>query len=235
MFISVDTRLADYEYVIELNNLGVELMEAKAYKSATHALREAIQMMKTVVQPNPESQFSYTNEIPKVNERALFEARLRVWEARSSPASSRIAPDAMYAMGTPIRIEASEMLTTDGNNPDMASAVLLYNFGLVNRWASSECVDPFGKLREGALRLFKMSYSILTDRQRLSSADPEDMSETRIFLLLNVLNVLSQIEAELGKLGDASAHIEELVRLGRLAMFKTNCDSFLQPCAAAAA
>jgi hypothetical protein len=234
MFISVDVRLADYEYVIELNNLGAELMEAKAYKSATHALREAIQMMKTIVQPKPESQLSYTNETPQVNERALFEARLRVWEARST--SSHIASPAMYSMGTPIRIEASKMLTADGNNPDMASAVLLYNFGLVNRWASSsECADPHGKLREGALRLFKMSYSILTDRQRLSSADPEDMSETRIFLLLNVLNVLSQIEAELGKPGDASAHVEELARLGRLAMFKTNCDSFLQPCAAAAA
>lgn len=235
MFISVDTRFANYDSVVELNNLGVELMEAKAYKSATQALRDAIHMMKTAVRPSPEEQFYSPHQtFPPANESALFEARRRVWEARAT-SSHTLRADAMYSMGAPIRIEPTKMQTPDGNNPDMASAVLLYNFGLVNRWASSECEDATGQLREGALRLFKMSYSILADQERQSSADPEDMSEIRIFLLLNVLNVLSQIEAELGKLGDASTHVEELVRLGRLAMFKTNCDSFMETSAAPAA
>lgn len=229
MFISVETNHPHYQYVIELNNLGVDLMEAKAYRSATRALREAIQIMKMVVKPDPSNPTTHTAPL-QVDQSVLFEERQRLLEARATP----INPEAMHHLGTPVRIEATTMQVPDGQNPDMASSVILYNFGLVNRWACSE--QPCYQLQEGALRLFKMAYSILTDRQQaVLNSDPDELSEIRIFLLLIVLNVLSQIEAELGKHTEASSHIEQLVRLGQIAMFKTNNDVFSSMMAAPAA
>lgn len=229
MFISVETNHPHYQYVIELNNLGVDLMEAKAYRSATRALREAIQIMKMVVKPDPSNPTTHTAPL-QLDQSVLFEGRQRLLEARATPTN----PEAMHHLGTPVRIELSTIQVPDGQNPDMASSVILYNFGLVNRWACSE--QPCYQLQEGALRLFKMAYSILTDRQQaVLNSDPEELSEIRIFLLLIVLNVLSQIEAELGKHSEASSHIEQLVRLGQIAMFKTNNDVFSSMLAAPAA
>jgi hypothetical protein len=90
------------------------------------------------------------------------------------------------------------MQATYGATHDMVSAALLYNFGLINRWGGAKChVLAAGELKEGALRLFSMSYAILAGQAVQS--DPEDMCEVRLYLLLKVLNVLSQIEGRAGE------------------------------------
>jgi hypothetical protein len=233
MSISVDSRHAHYKDVLELNNIGVDLMEAKAYQSATGALREAIHVMKAVVQPVPENPLSL-DAPPSLNTGGIFETRERLLHLQALlPRPNN--PEAMHCLGTPIRIEATHMQCPDGQNPDMTSAVLLYNFGLMYRWAGFECSDPNGELKEGALRLFKMAYSILTDGDRMTHTEPEDMGGVKIFLLVQVLNVLSQIEGELGKHADANAHIEQLQRLGRFAIFKSRVDNVMHVPAAPAA
>ena len=53
---TVSPRVSQYKLAIELNNVGVELLELRAYRSAMRTLREAIQVMKTVVRPGIQQQ-----------------------------------------------------------------------------------------------------------------------------------------------------------------------------------
>jgi hypothetical protein len=224
---AADRRHDLYLSVLELNNLGVDLMEANAFRASTTALREAIHLMKYVVRPVPE-----TASTPTAGN-AIFQARIRLLEAQGL---SPPRPGSMHWLGAPVRIDCMQMHALDGQNPDIVSATLLYNFGLINRWGGAKCnVLSAGELMEGALRLFSMSYSILIGQVPAVHSDPEDMSEVRLYLLLKVLNALSQIEGELGKHADADAHLEQLERLGRFAIFKSCFDQAIHGPAAPAA
>lgn len=220
-----DRRHDLYLSVVELNNVGVDLMEANAFRASTTALREAIHLMKYVVKPVPE--FA---SVPNAGS-AIFEAKIRLLQAQGL---SPPRPGTMHWLGAPVRIDPIQMQATLGPTHDMVSAALLYNFGLINRWGGAKChVLAAGELKEGALRLFSMSYAILAGQAVHS--DPEDMCEVRLYLLLKVLNVLSQIEGELGKHADAENHLEQLERLGRFAIFKSCFDRAIHGPAAPAA
>mmetsp|Transcript_20680 Transcript_20680/g.47784 ORF Transcript_20680/g.47784 Transcript_20680/m.47784 type:complete len:233 (+) Transcript_20680:88-786(+) len=212
-----DFRSSNYALALELNNIGVDLLEARAYRSAMRTLREAIQVMKNVV-PSTGDDVEPLPMSALTNDSLLQEAYRRLTETQSQPLSPNTehAVELLNSLGTPLRIESSEMQSPEGGNPDTASAVLLYNFGLVHRWAGCERQDS--NLGEGALRLFKMAFSILSERNTLMQLDPEDMSETKLFLLIVVLNALVQLEEEMGKHSEASVWLEQLVRLGRVAL-----------------
>lgn len=231
-----DYRFEQYTTAIEMNNIGVDLLEARSYRSSMRTLREAIEIMKSVVRPGalaPSEPCS--TSYSKTSQSLLHDANLRLKEAQAQIqfAQREDAVEALCSMGTPLRIESAEMQTPDGRNPDLSSAVLLYNFGLVHRWAG--CEQENANLREGSLRLFKMAFSILSERNTLQTIDPEDMSETKLFLLIVVLNSLVQLQEEMGKHSEASFWMQQLVRLGRVALNQEEAEAEEPPTAFAPA
>ena len=249
---TVSPRVSQYKLAIELNNVGVELLELRAYRSAMRTLREAIQVMKTVVRPGiqqqqqeqlqyqQQQQLQYLNStcLTVENETLLLHnARQRLVAVENNKDDNNnnqdqendddddddeSQMDILNSLGTPLRIESIEMQSPDGRNPDTASSVLLYNFGLVHRWAGYE--QDSDALREGALRLFKMAFSILSERTEIDEEETQDIAETKVFLVIVVLNSLVQIQEEQGKHAEARYWLQQLVRLGRVALEEDDDD-----------
>ena len=233
MIISVNTHDALFQNVLELNNLGVDLMEANAFQSAGAALREAILIIKDVIQP-VQGDPSYAQSLSRSNT-VVFECTKRLLEVKSSFSSTS---GALYGLGIPLRMleNNSQTEVSEAHNPGIATAVLLFNFGLLNRWTGSQCKGRTShQLKETALRLLASSHHVLSSRTCMVQAEVGDITDVRLFLLIQVLKLLSQIEGELGKHADAEAHMEQLETLATVAFFKVNFGSAIHLPAAPAA
>lgn len=221
MLITVHTSHDLCQHVVLLNNLAVHLMEAYAFKSARAALKEAVFTIKDAIRPGQGDQCNIEST-PRSNA-VVFECTKRLMEAKSfNPFSS----GALHGLGIPILIQeiVTRVESPEGQNYENITAVLLFNFGLLNRWAGFTSMGQASlKFKESASRLLTMSLSTLSSSRIFR--DPtamENITEVRLFLLIQVLNALSQIEAELDKHVDANAHLQQLETLAAVAFFKVN-------------
>jgi uncharacterized protein involved in response to NO len=233
MLVSVNMHHDQYPNVLQLNNLGVDLMEANSFQSAAAALREAIHVVKDVIRPVQDNP-CYEQTLSRSNE-AVFACTKRLLEAKNLPPFNL---GELHGLGMPLRMKAIHTRTGAPlkQSPEMTTAILLFNFGLLNRWAGTQhkC-DASVTLKESAVKLLTMSLSVLAGRTCIAHTDAEHMTEVRLYLLIKVLNVVSQIEVELGKHDDANAHMQQLENLARVAFFKFNFGNAIhQPAAPAA-
>ena len=233
MLISVNMHHDQYPNVLELNNLGVDLMEANSFQSAATALQEAIHVVKDIIRPVQENQ-CYAQTLSRSNG-AVFACTKRLLEAKSLPPSNL---GELHGLGMPLRMKAVHTRTGAPvkQNPELATAILLFNFGLLNRWAGTQHKGHVSvTLKESAVRLLTLSLSVLAGRACIAHTDVDHITEVRLYLLMKVLNVMSQIESELGKHDDANTHMQQLENLARVAFFTFNyCNAIHQPAAPAA-
>jgi hypothetical protein len=228
-----DCSYAHYVYIVELNNIGADLMEFHAYRSATQAFREAIRVMRAVIRPSHVNR-EEGSMTPQAIGNAVLQARQQFFKVQASPKPSDHLEE-LRRMGRPVRIDLNAVDCQESDTADTISALLLYNFGLVNRWASADCQSSHCEIKAGALKLFKMSLSILTPQEAIAHIDPEELSDLRLYLLSVVLDSLSVLEAEMGNHQEANAIIEQMVHVTRIAAIKKFCGSFSQIITASAA
>jgi hypothetical protein len=134
----------------------------------------------------------------------------------SSPLGSILRKSCSSSFTIPIRIEATDIDCPEDRDPDLESAIMLYNFGLAHSCMAKLAKTPM-KLREGALKLFNMAYSIISNKNSLSGLSESEMrrlSETRLLLALAVLNNVVRVLTEMGKHTEADHSYRRLVRLG---------------------
>jgi hypothetical protein len=101
---------------------------------------------------------------------------------------------------------------------DLVSGIVLLNFGIALLCAS-KVMKSSEKLREGALKLLNMAYSIVSFRNALSQIEQSGVHhirESRFVLAIIIMNHIVEVLTEMGYHSEAQESQEKLVRLGRL-------------------
>jgi hypothetical protein len=228
--------IRDQRAAIALNNMGVSLLERRAYRQGMETLKDAIFVMKRVFRPQSRnSTLGATSDSTCSTDIKIHRAVQRmanpqpvpsamiidvlshgVASSHSSPLGSILRESYSSSFTIPIRIEATDIESPEDIDPDLESAIMLYNFGLAHICMAKLAKSPM-KLREGALKLFNMAYSIISNKNSLSGLSESEMrrlSETRLLLALAVLNNVVRVLTEMGKHTEADHSYRRLVRLG---------------------
>jgi hypothetical protein len=229
--------IRDQRAAIALNNMGVSLLEQRAYRQGMETLKDAIFVMKRVFRPqsrnsslgaSSDSMSSIDLKIHRAVQRMANPQPVpfamitdvishSVASSHSSPLGSILREQSSFSSFTiPIRIEAADIDCPEDRDPDLESAIMLYNFGLAHLCMAKLVKSPM-KLREGALKLFNMAYSIISNKNALSGLSESEMrrfSETRLLLAVAVLNNVVRVLTEMGKHTEANNSYQRLVRLG---------------------
>jgi hypothetical protein len=227
----------DYRGAIALNNMGVSLLEQRAYRQGMDTLKDAIFVMKRVYRPKsglltPTFSLPSTSNVKAKLERAIK----RMANPHPVPSAWSVGvishdPTSFYQSTIdsvlrggpvspftfPIRIETVDFDSLEDRDPDMESAIMLHNFGIAYLCMSKQRTNSPGKLQEGALKLFNMSYSVISNMNNMSRLSEEQMqqiSETRLLLAVVVLNNVVQVLTDMGKDSEANESYQRLVRLG---------------------
>jgi hypothetical protein len=228
--------LRDYRGAIALNNIGVSLLERRAYRQAVETLKDAITFMKHVFRPQVVVTPGATFKSSSLNVDARVAAAMERLECPQSSPTLRdpedlvvqdsLQPSSIRAAALegisssftmPIRIEAADSDSPENRDPDLESAIMLYNFGIAHLCLSKLSRAGLTKFRDGALKLFNMSYSIISNKNALAGMNTEEirkLSETRVLLAIVVLNNLVRVQTEMGKHAEANESYQRLVRLG---------------------
>jgi hypothetical protein len=115
---------------------------------------------------------------------------------------------------SPLRIEATDLVSVgeENSSADLESSIMLYNFGLAHlcmaKLAKTTVNLKEGALKEGALTLFNMAYSILAP---LCDQEGHRTREDMVLLAAITLNNIVALLTQMGMHSDAN----ELARLGR--------------------
>jgi hypothetical protein len=229
--------IRDQRAAIALNNMGVSLLEQRAYRQGMETLKDAIFVMKRVFRPqsrnpslaaNSDSTSSTDIKIHRAVQRMANPQPIPsvmnidlishgVASSHSSPLGSILRESCSSSTFTiPIRIEATDIDCPEDRDSDLESAIMLHNFGLAHICMAKLAKAPM-KLREGACKLFNMAYSIVSNKNALSGLSESEMrelSETRLLLALAVLNNVVRVLTEMGKHTEADQSFRRLVRLG---------------------
>jgi hypothetical protein len=224
--------IRDHRAAIALNNMGVSLLERRAYREGMETLKDAIFIMKRVLRPLPISsqEFSKTPNSTTDADAKVERASKRM--ANLHPILSAVSIDVVSRCATfshrsvlsgsvlrgssssppryPLRIEATDFvpLGEEDRNSDLESSIMLYNFGLAHLCMAKLAKTPI-KLQEGALTLFNMAYSVLAPLcDQEGHGTREDMVLLAAIALDNIVALLTQMglhsEAnELARLGSA--------------------------------
>jgi hypothetical protein len=224
--------IRDHRAAIALNNMGVSLLERRAYREGMKTLKDAIFIMKRVLRPLPISsqEFSKTPNSTTDADAKVERASKRM--ANLHPILSAVSIDVVSRCATfshrsvlsgsvlhgssssppryPLRIEATDFvpLGEEDRNSDLESSIMLYNFGLAHLCMAKLAKTPI-KLQEGALTLFNMAYSVLAPLcDQEGHGTREDMVLLAAIALDNIVALLTQMglhsEAnELARLGSA--------------------------------
>jgi hypothetical protein len=247
----------DHRAAIALNNMGVSLLERRAYRQGMETLKDAIFVMKRVLRPPSISSqgLCQTSNSTSYAEEKMHRASKRM--ANPQPISSAIIVDVVSRSATfshrscssdsvlhggsssstlssPLRIEATDLISLEDRDADLESSIMLYNFGLAHLCMAKLVKAPI-KLQEGALKLFYMAYSLFAPR-----CDQEGRGIREDAVLLATANsTLDNIVAlltEMGRYSKANESDQELARLGRaIQEFQGRYHLETQVCAAAAA
>jgi hypothetical protein len=220
--------IQDHRAAIALNNMGVSLLERRAYRQGMETLKDAVLVMKRVLRPASISQgFGKTPNSACNAEAKIHRASKRMAtpqpivpstvsiDAISHGATvshrSKVHRGSSYPLSSPLRIEATDLVSREDRDSDLESSIMLYNFGLAHLCMATLAKTPI-KFREGALKLFNMAYSvfaILCDQ--VGHGIREDMVLLAAATLDNIVALLTQM----GKHSEANASDQELARLGR--------------------
>jgi hypothetical protein len=228
--------IRDQRAAIALNNMGVSLLDQRAYRQGMETLKDAIFVMKRVFRPQSRnSSLDATSDSTSSTDIKIHRAVQRmanpqpisftmitdvlshdVASPHSSPLGSILRESSSSSFTIPIRIEATDIDCPEDRDPDLESALMLYNFGLAHLCMAKLAKSPM-KLREGALKLFNMAYSIISNKNSLSGLSESEIrrfSETRLLLAIAVLNNVVRLLTQMGKHTEANNSYQRLVRLG---------------------
>jgi hypothetical protein len=227
--------IRDQRGAIALNNMGVSLLEQRAYRQGMETLKDAIFVMKRVFRPqSSNSSLGETSDSTNSTDIKIHRAVQRMANLQPvpfamitdvishgagslpSPLGSILRESSSSSFTIPIRIEATDIACPEDRDPDLESAIVLYNFGIAHLCMAKLAKSPM-KLREGALKLFNMAYSIISNKNALAGLSESEMrrfSETRLLLAIAVLNNVVRVFTEMGKHTEANNSYQRLVRLG---------------------
>jgi hypothetical protein len=231
MMSSPQSLTQEHRAAIVLNNMGVSLLERRAYTQGMETLKDAIFLMKRVFRPTASSSSFDTNKISS----SYADVKLRRAIKRMAspkPVPSSVNVDVIFHDGSlsetlrgnssspytcPIRIEADDIDYQEDRDPDLESAVMLYNFGIAHICLSKLSKKP-SKLQEAALKLFDMASTIVSNSntipQRRFENEICEMTETRLLLEVAVLKTVVKLLTEMGKYSEANASYQQLVLIG---------------------
>jgi hypothetical protein len=220
----------DHRAAIALNNMGVSLLERRAYCEGMETLKDAIFVMKRVLRPltiSPQDLGKMPNSTSDA-EAKVERASKRV--ANPHPTPSTMSIDVVSRCATfshrsdsgsvlqggsssplryPLRIEATDLVSLGeaSRDADLESSIMLYNFGLAHLCMAKLAKKPT-KLQEGALTLFNMAYSVLAP---LCDQEGHGRREDMVLLAAIALNNIVALLTQMGMHSEAN----ELARLGR--------------------
>jgi hypothetical protein len=223
-------QIRDHRAAVALNNMGVFLLERRAYRQGMETLKDAIFVMKRVFRPRSTSEESTCSAEAKVHRAVRRMANpqpvpsavaidvISHGGATSHPSSlaSILRGSSSAAFTFPIRIEATDLDSPEDRDPDLESSIMLYNFALGHLCMAKVAKSPT-KLQEGALKLFNMAYSIISNQNglsRLSEGEMRRIRETRLLLSVVVMSNVVRVFSEMGRNTEADESYQRLVRLG---------------------
>jgi hypothetical protein len=227
--------IRDHRAAIALNNMGVSLLERRAYGQGMETLKDAIFVMKRVLRPPSISSqgFGKTPNSTRYAEAKVDRASKRM--ANPHPIPSALSIDVVSHCTTfshrsgsgsvlhggsssplrsPFRIDATDLVSLGEENRyfDLEASIMLYNFGLAHLCMAKLAKTPI-KMQEGALKLFNMAYSILAP---LCDKEGHGIREDMVLLLAaTTLNNIVVLLTQMGKRSEANGSDQELARLGR--------------------
>jgi hypothetical protein len=212
----------EFLVAVELNNIGTQLMDLGAYYDAMEVMKHAITAMKHVVQPEQDDELStpYHQSAPAPHDPRLQSAHKTLHTVQHFTSDWSHHTIERDSFSTPIPIEATQAFSLSDESPDMPSAIMLYNYGLVHRAFSHHAPTKSERLLDGALKLFQMAYTVLTDHKPSSCMNYDEMSETRLLLTYFVVNNMLQIQQEIGNHVEAHVALQRLSRLGMAVMLQ---------------
>jgi hypothetical protein len=155
---------------------------------------------------------------------------------RSCPSDSVLGGggSSSSTLSSPIRIEATDLISLEDRDADLESSIMLYNFGLAHLCMAKIVKTPI-KLQEGALKLFYMAYTLFAPRcgqEGRGIRGDAVLLATANSTLDNIVALLTQM----GRYSKANESDQELARLGRaIQEFQGRYHLEAQVCAAAAA
>jgi hypothetical protein len=228
----------DHRAAIALNNMGVSLLERRAYRQGMETLKDAIFVMKRVLLPpsissqglckTPNSTSHAETRVHRASKRMAnpqpipsaisidVVLQCATFSRRSCPSGSVLhggssSPVRIEATGlSPLRIEATDLISEDSDS-DLESSIMLYNFGLAHLCMAKVVKTPI-KLQEGALKLFNMSYCVLAPR---CDQEGHGMREDIVLMAATTLNIIVALLTQMGKYSEANKSDQDLARLGR--------------------
>jgi hypothetical protein len=224
--------IRDHRAAIALNNMGVALLERRAYRQGMETLKDAIFVMKRVLQP-PSISSQGVGKTPHPTsyaEAKIYRASKRMANPRPVPSDVSIDVASQCStfshrsysgsvlhggssspLSAPLRIEATDLVALDNRDSDLESSIMLYNFGLAHRCMAKFAKTPI-KLQEGALKLFNMAYFVFAT---LSEHEGHIIKEDMVLLAAATLNNIIALLTQMGKHSEANESDQELARLGR--------------------
>jgi hypothetical protein len=231
-------RVHDYLVAVALNNIGVTLLERGAFKQSMRTLQDAVFMMKSHLRSSATGGAGVRATPTPVNagkvQTKLNEAMKRLASAQpvslalkvntisfaGSLPSSCIFPfeDQTLPFALAVEIHTVNFDGIKDLDLDLVSGIMLLNFGVAHLCASKVTKSP-EKLREGALKLMNMAYSIISfqnDLSQIEQSDTHKISESRFLLAIIILNHIGGILEEVGYHSEAQESKKKLARLGRL-------------------
>jgi hypothetical protein len=224
--------IRDHRASIALNNMGVSLLERRAYRQGVETLKDAIFVMMRVLRPSSRSQGTTSDSTTNDTEAKVHRAAKRLASPHAVP--SALCIDAVSHGGKssrhssqdyvlseasssspftiPIRIEVDDLDYPEERDPVLESAIMLYNFGLAHLCMAKPAKSPI-KLQEAALKHVKLAYAAVLSRLRV--CEMHSISKARLLLAVLALENVVKVLIEMGKHSEANASYQVLVRLGR--------------------
>jgi hypothetical protein len=227
----------DHRAAIALNNMGVSLLERRAYRQGMETLKDAVFVMKRVLRPpsiSSQGLCKTPNDSMSNAEAKVHRASKRMASPR--PLSSAISIDVVSqcatfshrsnlsgsslhggspssSLSSPLRIEATDLISLEDRDSDLESSIMLYNFGLAHLCMAKLVKTPM-KLQKVALQLFNMAYSLFAPR-----CDQEGRGIREDVVLLaaatSTLDNIAALLTQIGKYSETNESDHGLARLGR--------------------
>jgi tetratricopeptide (TPR) repeat protein len=226
--------LGKLKCAIALNNMGVSLLERRAYQQSIETLKDAVLILKRVFEPD--RQDSPTSSASSTCEAYMDEALNRAFQRLSSlqvemdashievlshdgglSSIPAVCPLSGPSLAFPVTIENLE--GEEKRNVDLESAILLHNFATAHFCLSrvSNTRAAAKRLRNGALSLASLGHKILSSMMKgYSAVDQLTLQDEPVFLVeVAALQNLTQVLTELGRISEAQESYRRLVLLLR--------------------
>jgi hypothetical protein len=226
-------RSRDYRGAIALNNMGVSLMEQKAYHQAMETLKDAVSVMRAACQSHTmerhdcasvddklgQASQRLTNLRPEKDTTAVIKGishdegfvSIRTVLGKHDP----MLADAMF----PMRIEHLEDSEDSENN--LKAAIIVHNFALAHLCLARKMTNDSlrARLHESALRLASVVFTILRGTMGNDFLRGLILRDTNAFVaIISTLRTLMQVQSTVGNFLEAEQCSERLDYMASLAL-----------------